>query len=270
MAMLMPGSAFRPSRAALPPLAVGVLGALLIGQGVRLLWALAVPLSPLGAWQPQAAAIASPAERRALFASIDPFFRGGAQGPASATVTALGLTLYGVNINEATGKGSAIIAGEDGVQTSYAVGDEIAPGVVLAGVAFDHVLLDRGGAGETLFLDQSGDAPVAAPPQPVAAMESGASGDLSPAALKAGIAFVPRSEGGRVTGLSVQPQGDGSAFRAAGLRPGDVIRGVGGRPIASAGDAAALASQFTPGARLSLEVERGAAVVPIAIFLSKP
>ena len=270
MAMLMPGSAFRPSRAVLPPLIVGLIAALLIGQGVRLLWALVAPLSPLGAWQPQAAAIASPAERRALFASIDPFFRRGGPGPASATVTALGLTLYGVNINEATGKGSAIIAGEDGVQTSHAVGDEIVPGVVLAGVAFDHVLLDRGGARETLFLDQSGEAPVAAPPQPVAAADPDASGDLSPAALKAGIAFAPRSEGGRVTGLSVQPQGDGSVFRAAGLRPGDVIRGVGGRPIASAGDAAALANQFTPGARLSLEVERGAAIVPIAIFLSKP
>src|SRR3546814_10239596 len=78
----------------------------------------------------------------------------------------LGLTLYGVNINEATGGGSAIIAAEDGEQASYAVGDEIAPGVRLAGVAFDHVTLDRGGAQESLFLDQSGDAPVASPALP--------------------------------------------------------------------------------------------------------
>lgn len=274
MAMRMPRPAFRPSRAVVPPLAVGLIGTLLIAQGVRLLWALAVPLSPLGAWQPQAAAIASPAERRALFSSLDPFFRTAGQGPASATVTALGLTLHGVNINEATGGGSAIIASEDGVQTSYGVGEEIAPGVVLAGVAFDHVLLDRGGVRETLFLDQSGEAPVAAPatpPQPAAPSVEPVPGDeLSPAGLKAGVAFAPRSEGGRVTGLTVQPQGDGATFRAAGLRPGDVIRGINGRPIASAGDAAALAGQFPPGARLSLEVERGAAVVPIAIFLSKP
>src|SRR3546814_6261933 len=67
-------------------------------QAVRLLWALIVPLSPLGAWQPQTAVIASPAERRALFSSFDPFFRTSSQGPAAATVTALGLTLYGVNI----------------------------------------------------------------------------------------------------------------------------------------------------------------------------
>lgn len=293
MATLMPGSALRLPRALpawlrsgrrtqrdlAPLLLAALLGALLIWQFVRLLWTIVTPLSPLGAWQPQTAVIASPAERRALFASVDPFFRTGVQGAASATVTALGLTLFGVNINEATGSGSASIAGEDGVQTSYAVGEEIAPGVKLVGVAFDHVLLDRGGARESLFLDQSGDAAVAAPatvlPAPTPEMGAaapagtGTGGELSPDSLKAGVAFAPRTENGRVTGLVVQPQGDGAVFRAAGLRPGDVIRGVNGRPIGSAGDAAALASQIAPGARISLEIERGASVVPVAIFLSK-
>jgi len=251
----------------------------LIVQGVRLLWALITPLSPLGAWQPQTAVIASPAERRALFAGLDPFFRSGARGPANATVTALGLTLFGVNLNEATGGGSAIIATEDGVQASYAVGDEIAPGVTLAGVAFDHVVLDRGGARESLFLDQSGDVPLASPatPLPAPTPEIGsaaangltAAGEMSPAALKAGVGFAPRSEGGRVTGLAVQPLGDGAVFRAAGLRPGDVVRSINGRPIASGADAAALAGRFIPGARVSLEVERGAGVVPVALFLPK-
>lgn len=293
MATLMSGSAVRLPRALpawlrggkrgpreiWPVLLAGLLGALLVWQSVRLLWTLMTPLSPLGAWQPQAAVIASPAERRALFASLDPFFRTNAQGPASATVTALGLTLFGININEATGSGSAIIAGEDGVQNSYAVGDEVAPGVKLAGVAFDHVLLDRGGARESLFLDQSGEAAVAAPATPslpaptpeIGAVQAGASasGEMSPAAIKAGVGFAPRTENGRVTGIVVQPQGDGAAFRAAGLRPGDVIRSIGGRPISSASDAAALANQFAPGARIALEVERGASVVPVAIFLSK-
>ncbi|SKB29925.1 type II secretion system protein N [Sphingopyxis flava] len=289
MATLMPGSAIRLSRALpawlrprsqsardlTPRLILGLIGALLIWQCVRLLWALLVPLSPLGAWQPATALIAPPAERRALFSAFDPFFRSAAQGPASATVTSLGLRLYGINLNEATGGGSAIIAGEDGVQASYAVGDEIAPGVRLAGVAFDHVTLDRGGARESLFLDQSGDPAAAQPSLPaptsgigVPAASRGPSGDLTAEAIKAGVRLAPRTENGRVTGIIVQPQGDGSAFRAAGLRPGDVIRSIGGRPIGSAGDAAALANQFAPGARLSLEVERGANVVPVAIFLS--
>jgi general secretion pathway protein C len=292
MATLMSGSAARlprglpawlrsgrrSPREIWPQLLVGLLAALLLWQCVRLLWTLLTPLSPLGAWQPQAAVIASPAERRALFSSFDPFFRSASQGPASATVTALGLTLFGINLNEATGGGSAIIAGEDGVQTSYAVGDEIAPGVTLAGVAFDHVLLDRGGARESLFLDQSGAAPVASPatplpaPTPEVGAASGgasASGEMTATAIKTGVGFAPRTENGKVTGIVVQPQGDGAAFRAAGLRPGDVIRSVGGRPIGSASDAAALANQLTPGARVALEVERGASVVPVAIFLSK-
>ncbi len=293
MATLMTGSAVRLPRALpswlrvgkrsprdlAPLLLVGLLGAALIWQAVSLLWTLVTPLSPLGAWQPQTAVIASPAERRALFTSIDPFFRGAAQGPANATVTSAGLTLFGININEATGGGSAIIAAEDGVQNSYAVGDEIAPGLKLVGVAFDHVLLDRGGTRESLFLDQSGEAPVTgtATPLPAPTPEPGAAagtavtpgGELSPAALKAGIGFAPRAESGKVTGIVVQPQGDGAVFRAAGLKPGDVIRSVGGRPIGSASDVAALANQLTPGARISLEVERGASVVPVAIFLTK-
>lgn len=293
MATLMSGSAVRLPRGSPvwlragrrspreigPLLLAAVLGALLIWQLVRLLWTIITPLSPLGAWQPQAAIIASPAERRALFASFDPFFRSAPQGPASATVTALGLTLFGININEATGGGSAIIAAEDGVQSSYAVGDEVAPGVRLVGVAFDHVLLDRGGARESLFLDQSGEAAIANASTPLpaptpevglaAASGTNASGEMSPESLKAGVGFAPRTENGRVTGLVVQPQGDGAIFRAAGLRPGDVIRSVNGRPIGSASDAAALANQIAPGARISLEVERGASVVPIAIFLSK-
>lgn len=291
MATLMSGSAVRLPRAlpswlrvkraprdVAPLILIGLLGAALIWQAVGLLWTLVVPLSPLGAWQPQTAAIASPAERRALFTSIDPFFRGAAQGAATATVTSAGLTLFGININEATGGGSAIIAGEDGIQNSYAVGDEIAPGLKLVGVAFDHVLLDRGGARESLFLDQSGGAAAATPalpaptPEPGAAAPAGGvspSGELSPEALKAGVAFTPRAENGKVTGLVVQPQGDGAVFRAAGLRPGDVIRSVGGRPIGSTADAAALANQLSPGARVSIEVERGASVVPIALILSK-
>src|SRR3546814_4797376 len=38
------------------------------------------------------------------------------------------------------------VAGPNGVQNSFAVGEEIMPGVVLKAVAFDHITIDRGGA----------------------------------------------------------------------------------------------------------------------------
>jgi general secretion pathway protein C len=253
-----------------PHALAALLAAMVLVQAVRLLWAVAVPPGPLGDWRHGGARLVSAAEGRTLFASLDPFFRSGPVNAGSATVTALDLTLFGVNVNEAAGSGSAIIAGPDGVQSSFAIGDEVQPGVKLAAVAFDHVVLDRGGARETLFIDQSGSTAAATPatpasgPSPTPAEASG--GELSPQALQNGIEFAPRNEDGRVSGLVVQPRGDGAAFRAAGLRPGDVVRAVNGRPIGSAAD---IAAQITPGAQLSLEVERGSTVVPVALFIGK-
>ena len=254
-----------------PQLVLGLLVLLVLVQAVRLVWALTVPTGPLGDWRPGSAQLVTGPERQTLFASLDPFFRSNPGGVVAGTVTALDLALFGIIMNEASGGGSAIIAGADGVQSSFAMGDEVVPGVRLAGVAFDHVILDRGGARESLFLDQSQPA-AGAPAGPAAAAVVAptaspvGSGELAPQALQAGIGFAPRSESGKVTGLTVQPQGDGAAFRAAGLRPGDVIRAVNGRPVTSAAD---IAAQIAPGARLSLEVERGSAVVPIALFLGK-
>jgi general secretion pathway protein C len=254
-----------------PHLLAALLAALVLVQAVRLLWAALVPPGPLGDWRHGGARLVTAAEGRTLFAAFDPFFRSGPVAPGSATVTSLDLTLFGVNVNEAAGSGSAIIAGPDGVQASYAIGEEVQPGVKLAAVAFDHVTLDRGGARETLFIDQSAPAATAVPAAltaatPAAAPADGGGGELPPQAVQNGVGFAPRSEGGRVTGLVVEPRGDGAVFRAAGLKPGDVVRAVNGRPVGSAAD---MAAQISPGARLSLEVERGGAVVPIAIFIGK-
>jgi general secretion pathway protein C len=274
LAMFRAGKAGRDWWQHWPRALLALLVLLLIAQIVRLVWAITVPVGPLGDWRAGVAQSIPPTERRALFAAFDPFFRSNSDTSGAGAVTALDLTLFGVNLNEASGGGSAILAGADGVQSSFAVGDEVMPGVKLAGVAFDHVLLDRGGVRESLFLDQSTpaanaatDVPSAPLAVPTATPATTASGELSPQALQAGIGLAARSEGGKVTGLTVQPQGDGAVFRSAGLRPGDVIRSVNGRPVGAAAD---LAGQIAPGARLSLEVERGSTIVPVAIFVGKP
>src|SRR3546814_17326419 len=59
-----------------------------------------------------------------------------------------------IRLNEGSGMGSAIIENPDGMQSSFAVGDAILPGVVLKAVAFDHVSIDRGGAAEQIFIDK--------------------------------------------------------------------------------------------------------------------
>ena len=134
--------------------------ALIAVQAARLVWTLVTPVGPVGAWRtPGTLALAGDS----ALADFDPFFRLSAAG-GPAVVTSLNLKLYGVREDRATGRGSAIIALPDGSQRSFAVGDEIMPGVRLAAVGFDHVTIDRGGAAEQIFLDQSEAPPGAGAP----------------------------------------------------------------------------------------------------------
>lgn len=248
-----------------------VLGLLAL-QIIRLLWVLVSPVGSFGPWEGRQAQFPSPGARQALFASFDPFFpRDVPQQAGNGVVTSLALTLYGIRLNEGSGLGSAIIASPDGEQNSFAVGDEVMPGVILKSVAFDHVTIDRGGAEEQIFLDQSQPAPIAAPEggPPPAALPPGApppsSSGVTAEDVKRDIAFVPRMQNGRMTGLVVSSKGP--AFATAGFHPGDIVTQINGQPIGSVGDLQTLQSQIAPGARLSLTVERGAAVASIALLL---
>lgn len=248
-------------------LAIALLALLLLVQAIRLIWLAVTPIGPVGGWQASEVRVIPPQSRLALFRSFDPFYR---TGPASDTnvVTSLQLTLFGIRMNEASGLGSAILAGTDGVQDSYAVGDEIMSGVTLAAVKFDHVVINRNGTRESLYLDQS------IPAQTIGAEDIGTGeiDTLATAGLSAtdAMAFNPRTQDGRVTGIVVTPKGDGALFNAAGLRDGDVIVAVNGQPVTSATDISSLQSQITPGTNLSIEVERGADVVPIVVNLGSP
>lgn len=251
-------------------------------QAVRLFWIIASPIAPIGNWQPIYPQAMQAGARTELFAGFDPFFRNAPieqSDSNSEIVTSLPLTLFGIRSNEASGGGSAIVADGTGVQQSFAVGDEVLPSVLLHAVAFDHVILRNNGKLEKLFLDQSVPAQNATPaaPGPVAASGPVAAptpeinappGDikLNPQKLASSIGFAPRVEGGKVTGLAVSAKDDGSVLRSAGLKTGDIILSVNGSPVRTPAD---LASQFQPGARLSVEVERGAQKTQIAIILEK-
>lgn len=264
-------------RPALPPLhdvlwwALATLIALL---GAALFWAVITPVSPLGNWRPAGIREMTPSARAALFASIDPFNRTlpVAEAAPQSAVTGLALTLFATRATPGGG-GSAIIAGADGVQNVYRTGAEVQPGVTLAGVAFDHVELSRNGARELLYLDQSAPAPDAAgvvAANPVAAPlgPAAASGAVSVAALRSGVNFGPKAEGGKIVGLEVLSSGDGAVFSAAGFQSGDVITAVDGKPISGPGDAATLSGALRPGASISVTVKRGDRQLPLAITLA--
>lgn len=236
-------------------------------QLARLLWAVATPVGPFGDWQARPMPGLSADARAALFARFDPFNRT-APNAGPAVVTSLSLSLYGIRMNEASGGGSAIVAGPDGVQQSVAVGGEVMPGVVLKAVALDHVTITRGGADEQLYLDQSTPAPVAQPnaaPGPVNSSPLPQAVPALPPPTGRPIGFEPRVIDGKVAGLTVSPRGDGSAFRNAGLKEGDVVVQVDGRPVSSVGDLQSLDARLTPGAQISMTVERGGQRLPLAM-----
>ncbi len=253
------------SRTGLYPIIWVILAVLLLVQAVRLIWLVVTPLGPVGDYRADQVRILSPQSRLTLFSSFDPFFRDGATQSANV-VTSLQLTLFGIRMNEASGRGSAILAGPDGVQTNYVIGEEIMSGVTLDSVEFDHVIINRGGVRESLYLDQS------IPAQTVGTEEPAASASLSLGANEIpGVAsLAPRNDQGRVTGILLSPLGDGSLFKSAGFRNGDIIVSINGNPVGSASDIEALTSQIRPGARLSVEVERGADTVPVAVNLGAP
>ena len=237
-------------------------------QAARLFWVLITPLAPIGDWRPSPVNVVPASERGALFGGFDTFFRTAQTMSDSDVVTALPLTLFGIRTNEASGGGSAIIAGADGVQNSWSVGETIMPGATLHAVAFDHVVISNNGVLEKLYIDQSVPAENVTPDTltPTAEPASAPAVKLNAQTLQLSIGLNPRNEGGKVTGLVVSAKDDGTMLSAAGLQKGDVITSVNGRPVSAAAE---LASQLRPGARLTLEIERGAQKLPVALILEQ-
>jgi general secretion pathway protein C len=232
-------------------LLIGALILLCVGLAARLFWVIFAPIGPVGDWKPAIVSNRSLPQDR--LAGFDPFFR--LQGaPDTVAVTSLAVKLFGVRVDSASGRGSAIIATPDGVQSSFAVGDEVMPGVVLKQVAFDNIILERQGKAEQVFLDQSGAAPTVAnaSSQPVAAPPTSAFQDA--------VAITPQMRDGRVTGLAVAPKGDGSRFRSAGFENGDVIVSVNGVPVS---DPTAMNVIGSGSPSISVDVERGGRRIPI-------
>lgn len=239
--------------------------ALIAIQAARLVWTLVTPLGPVGRWLPPAPAALPEAAQIALLSTFDPFAATTATATAGGAPAAApaGLVLFGTRMSLGGAPGSAIIAGADGIQTSFTVGDEVAPGVRLLSVGFDFVLLGGNGSEQRLAMEGA-DPPPAGESVPGAVPAAGSGGALTPAAIRANVAFAPRTVNGRVTGLLVSPLGSPEFLQRAGLRDGDVITSVNGRPVA---DPSALLAQMSPGARLSLTVERGAATANVALLL---
>ncbi len=233
---------------------------LLAGVVARLIWIMITPFGPVGDWKTGGGARVSADQM--LLTTFDPFFRGGV-APGPAVVTSLAIKLFGVRVDLAMGRGSAIIATPDGLQSSYGVGEEIMPGVKLKSVSFEGVTIDRGGVDEQVFLDQSVVAPVAQPGASAPTANVVPPPGVGPA-LASEIAFAPRTEKGQVTGFIVSPKGAGTAFRAAGLQEGDVLTAINGQSIRAADDVTSAIAATPASGVAMLSIERGGRAITLS------
>lgn len=201
--------------------------------GARLAWQLVTPVGPFGAVP--AAASAPLAADPALAARA--FSLGGAPAAAGPAADASGLTLYGVRQGSAPGRSTAILGQASAGQASYAVGDEVAPGITLVSVGPAHVVLSRDGSRFRLSL------PVAPPsvaraaalpasaPAVQAPAPAGEAPKVDPTLLLAQTGLRPRLRDGQPDGYTMIPRGSGEQFRRAGLQPGDVLLTVNGESL---------------------------------------
>ena len=197
---------------------------------------------------------------------------------AAAPETRLDMTLRGV-INAGDGTGSAVIETPGRGQRSLAAGAQIAPGVRLDAVYLDHVIINRRGTRESLFLTEAAAqrarerrAAPAPSAQPAPVSRGGATdsaiaptGQPDLALAQAldretwvdGLRLEPAVEGGRLTGMRVRESSSLQVLRASGLMPGDIITRLNGEPLTSAEAAARATRRLESAGAVVLIVRRG-------------
>lgn len=154
-------------------------------------------------------------------------------GPAPETQ--LNLVLSAVFAADDPAKGLAII-GESAQQTKvYSVGDTIRSGTRLHAVYPDRVILDRGGALETLALPKRNLVAAVRPPpprQPNRVVENlRRVAETNPTAFAEIVRPQPVFANGVQRGYRVYPGRNRQQFARLGLQPGDLVLAINGTPL---------------------------------------
>jgi general secretion pathway protein C len=158
---------------------------------------------------------------------------------ANAPPSSMPLVLAGVLATDDPQQGMAIIGESATAAKVVSVGKQVPGGAQLHSVYADRVIIDRGGALESVFLPRrtSGSMP---PPPPPAAM--GNPNDQAIDRMRRLVADDPglisqvmRPQavfaGGKMRGFRVYPGANRQAFARMGLRAGDLVTAVNGTPL---------------------------------------
>jgi general secretion pathway protein C len=226
------------------------------------------PPSPQG---PRAApAPLAPDEVQRLLAS-DPFGNAKAAGaPVSQTVappSRLQVHLRGTVAGDRADSYAILLVPEAGPRDDvYRLGQEIAPGVSLARIERDQVVVLNHGREETVALERPapGAAPLAQPALPVRtipkAMVEAEKED--PGQLLRSVRLQPADRGLQVARLQ-----RGSLLQQAGLSEGDVIVAINGRRVASLGDLASVYPEIQGASNLEVQVLRNGAPTTLSVAI---
>ena len=170
-------------------------------------------------------------------AAVDP----GAQDPANAPQSTANLVLAGTIATQDPKRGVAIIS-DGGASKVYAVGDRIG-GASLHSVYLDHVILDRGGALETLLLPRLPGPGMRGPPvvrrtggdpRTAAAVENiRRLVQQDPSILDQVMRVVPSydSAAGKLRGFRAYPGRNRQIFNKLGLKAGDLVTAINGTAL---------------------------------------
>ncbi len=200
--------------------------------------------------------------------------------PASSLATVLKLGLRGTLAlaDPKDERALAIIANEQGIETSYRIGADVVAGARLTEVYADHVVLDHEGVAETLTLPRPEQH---APPLPaknqqrLAAASAPASsvppgfvpGSAAPGAAAAASAppridpqdvarqLKPVFADGRIVGADISGA-DAALLARLGLKPTDVVTAINGTPLAGVTNPQALMDQLQSSSSVQVTVQR--------------
>jgi type II secretion system protein C len=168
--------------------------------------------------------------------------------PSIPAPNADGLRLFGL-----LGRG-AVIGLADGRQSFFAIGREIRPGLKVARIEQNHVVLASDGGEVRLGFD--GARPPEAPAS-AAAPAVASAGSRRDKALAYRFGLAPRRANGRITGYAVRPGANLPLLQRAGLRPGDVIVSVNGQHFDSDEKVLELPNEIAGSFTAEFEFERG-------------
>lgn len=175
---------------------------------------------------------------------------------------------------------SAAVLNLGGRDQAVKLGQELSPGVSLAEVQADYVVINRGGIGERIDLDRY-DARAAKPagaaitaPVTQFRLNVAATGAnayaLSRQELNSVLqdprqmAFTGRIGAAASGGVRVEDAPTGSLLDKLGIKTGDIITGLNGQPVNSPGDLARLYQQFGTLSSIRAEVRRAGSPVMLS------